>query len=285
MQPDVIPVDVLVRLKNDRSKRSAHFACLRAMPFCTECEPIKDGVQRLETWLKIACEIRHRWLEQVVVLVLASIADDGIVVSNGKDLSLTWQDVTRLVVAPSAARLEDPYLATAHAIALCVLYKYCSDQTYSRNLMMSLNPKIYPRVSSEFIHQFQTLERADQSRRKVVAKLVSCAIANVLRATRDESRFERKRCKRERRKMASGLALQASTTTKGATCSNASPAEEPPTWVSDAANECIVCLDELGSKRTLLSCGHARCCHACAMVVHECPLCQVPVRVFMQIFV
>jgi hypothetical protein len=52
-----------------------------------------------------------------------------------------------------------------------------------------------------------------------------------------------------------------------------------------AVDECIICFDIIGSRRSLLTCGHARCCAVCAAAVVQCPMCRLPVHVIMEIYV
>jgi hypothetical protein len=186
MSSNAIPADVLARLKIDDSKRSAHFACLKAMPFCADDEPILEGVRRLGVWFRTACEIRHRWLERVVVLVLASIYAENTVTFIGKDLDQVWRDVTRMVVSPRAEPLCEHYLTNARAVAFCVLFDWFPAEY--RDLAVSLRASQYAPPISQVIDFLQERERTDRMRQKVVSNLVSSAITNVLKSTRDAAK-------------------------------------------------------------------------------------------------
>ena len=283
--------DVLELLRRDRSNRAAHYACLKATPFCKESETLQDGVERLDAWLRISAELNHRPLNKVVVVVLACfLLESAGRVTCVAGLNDAWLDITRSVVSPCATTVPESYLRDARMTALFTLYKYMPE-TY-RGELMSVSPREATCTTRPVLEELQEVELAEQVRRRVVGKLVATAIGNVLKGVREHGRIQRLRSKKERRRLAEAmqnvslddLAEETFTSTEE---SDSTPLNtlEVPADTSSAADECIVCLEPIGSKRPLFTCGHARCCSMCAPIVHECPMCRQPVRILMDIFV
>ena len=291
----VIAKDVLKLLKGDRSKRAAHIACLRANPFCTESETLEDGVARLAAWLKVSIALNHRPLNQVVVIVLACflVDDSRNRVTCVADLNKVWLSIARESVSPCATGyVSEAYMATANIAALCTLYNFTPDK-YGETLM-SIDAKECTCETRHVLGELQGIELATQARRRVVRNLVESAVRNVLKGVREDARGNRMRLKKQRRKLVrsmqsvslddSPLEVAASPPSTALTTTTIEVTESIDSNGS-AADECIVCFESLGSKRALLSCGHARCCGVCAHKIKECPMCRLPVNVLMEVFV
>ena len=288
----IVANDVLDLLKSDGSKRAAHIACLRAIPFCTESETLKDGVDRLGAWFDMSVELNHEPLHQVVVIVLACFLITGSNrVTCSADLNKTWLEIARNVVTPFAANVSRSYITDAEAVAICTLYNSMPEK-YGRRLMST-----HSRGCSWEVQQMlagrQAVEFVEQTRRKVVGKLMESAIGNVLKRMKDDARCQRLRLKKQRRRLIKSTQLDDSTenpaTEQVDSLENATPSilalEGVDSSSSRGADECLVCFDPLGSKRLLFTCGHARCCLVCAPILPECPMCQQPVSILMEIFV
>ena len=202
----LIAEDVLELLKRDRSKRAAHFACLRAIPFCTQYETLRDGVDRLDAWRTIALKLHHGPLAQVVFLVLACFSiDPGSIgkITSVDDLNGTWIDVVRSVVSPSATIVDEGYFANAHIVALCTLYAYLPGK-YGAQLM-SVDPNACVCATRNILGELQKRELAKKARCLLVGKLVESAVQNVLKQARADARVQRLRCKKERRRLSKRL--------------------------------------------------------------------------------
>ena len=291
----VVAEDVLQVLRRDGSKRAAHFACLRAIPFCTKSETLEDGVARLGAWLDVSLKLKHRPLTQVVVIVLACfLVDTTREVTCITELNQTWLEIARDVVSPCATTVDEHYLVDAHIIARCTLYKFMP-QTYGKQLL-SIRPRRCGGETRRVLEQLQRTELMAQARCRVVNKLVERAVRNVLKRVSDDARGARLRLKKQRRNLVKSMQ----------DVSLAETAKEMPMPIeqvdlplevataplaalevpdsSRASDECLVCFESLGSKRPLLTCGHARCCAICTPTLQECPMCQTPVRILMEIF-
>jgi hypothetical protein len=293
----VVAEDTLRVLRRDRSKRAAHFACLRAIPFCTKSETLEDGVARLGAWLDIGTKLNHRPLTQVVVLVLACfLVDNTWRVTCVAELNEMWLKIARDVVSPCAAAVGERYLVHAQIIAHCTLYKFMP-QAYGRTLL-STRPKYCSCETRRVLKELQRAELVAQARRRVVSKLVECAVRNVLKRLSDDARGARLRLKKQRRNLVKPMQsmsldgevkeMLAPTGQVDLPLEVATPprtALEAQDSGSRASDECLVCFDSIGSKRPLLTCGHARCCAVCAPTLQECPMCQQPVCILMDIFV
>ena len=319
----VIADEAIELLKRDRSKRAAHFACLRAIPFCMQYETLCDGVDRLDAWRTIALKLHHRLLAQVVFLVLASfsIAPGSIGrIASIDDLNGIWNDVVRSVVSPSATSVDEEYFANAHIVALCTLYAYLPGK-YGAQLM-SVDPNACVRATRNILEELQKRELAEKTRCLLVGKLVESAVQNVLKNARADAQVQRLRWKKERRRLSKCMhaatlddtrpeqngwtkewhmlpdAMQSMThedpklacENHGSMTRKTSPLLEVEgaigdTHISGAADECVVCLDAIGSKRKLFTCGHAQCCDDCAHVLRECPLCRTSASILMDVFV
>jgi hypothetical protein len=288
----IVANDVLDLLKRDGSKRAAHIACLRAIPFCTESETLKDGVDRLGAWFDMSVELNHKPLHQVVSIVLACFL---IVGSNrvtcGADLNKRWLEIARNVVTPFATKISKSYITDVGAVAICTLY-YSMPERYRRRLM-STNSRGCSCEVRQMLADRQAVEFVKQTRRKVVGKLMESAIGNVLKRMKDDARCQRLRLKKQRRRLKS-MSLDDSTenpaTEQVDSLENATPSILALEGVDSSSSsrgtdECLVCFDSLGSKRLLFTCGHARCCLVCAPILPECPMCQQPVSILMEIFV
>jgi hypothetical protein len=288
----IVANDVLDLLKRDGSKRAAHIACLRAIPFCTESETLKDGVDRLGAWFDMSVELNHKPLHQVVSIVLACFL---IVGSNrvtcGADLNKRWLEIARNVVTPFATKISKSYITDVGAVAICTLYNSMPEK-YGRRLM-STNSRGCSCEVQQMLAGRQSVEFVEQTRRKVVGKLMESAIGNVLKRMKDDARCQRLRLKKQRRRLIKSTQLDDSTenpaTEQVDSLENATPSilalEGVDSSSSRGADECLVCFDPLGSKRLLFTCGHARCCLVCAPMLPECPMCQQPVSILMEIFV
>ena len=291
--------DVLELLKRDGSRRAAHVAALRAIPFCTEFETLHDGVVRLDAWLSISSKLNHQPLNELVIVVLACFADQD-AKCNVKcihSLNRMWVEITRDLLSPCATPHDAGYLRNARVVALCVLHNYLPEK-YGKELMAANSDgyKYLPSVRG-LLDGSQQIELAAQARRKVIHKMVDSAVRNVLRKTKEETKCQRLRSKRQRRKAAAALTKPMQTACV-ITVEHPSPIpcgdqlEKEPSesveisaTISRAADECIICLDVIGSKRSLFSCGHALWCDVCAIEVHECPMCRQPISILMDIFV
>ena len=291
----VISEDTLQVLRRDRSKRAAHFACLKAIPFCTKSETLEDGVARLGAWLDVSLKLNHRPLTQVVAIVLACfLVDNTQRVTCVAELNETWLEIARDVVSPCATTIGEQYLVDAQIIARCTLYKFMP-QTYGKQLL-SMRPKSCSCETRWALEELQHAELMAQARRRVVSKLVECAVRNVLKRVSDDSRGARLRLKKQRRNLVKSMQHVSLADT-----ANEMPMEteqvDLPLEVataplaaleapdsSRASDECLVCFESLGSKRPLLTCGHARCCAVCTPKLQECPMCQKSVRILMEIF-
>ena len=128
----------------------------------------------------------------------------------------------------------------------------------------------------------------------MVGKLVKEAVCNVLSKAREEAKVQQRRAKKTRRKRTQSTELvlveeRCTECEKQADVNTPVRASAPSCTSSDpvavAADECVVCLDALGSKRPLFTCGHARCCAVCAALVWDCPMCRLPAQVIMEIYV
>ena len=287
--------DVLQVLRRDGSKRAAHFACLRAIPLCTESETLEDGVARLGAWLDISTTLKHRPLNKVVVIVLACfLVDNTQRVTCVSQLNETWIEIVRDVVSPCATTVGEQYLLDAQIIARCTLYKFMPE-TYGKQLL-SIRPKGCSCETRWALEDFQRTELMAQARRRVVSKLVECAVRNVLKRVSDDARGARLRLKKQRRNLVKSMQdVSLAQTAKEMpmpieqvdlpleVATEPVAAREAPDS-SRASDECLVCFESLGSKRPLLTCGHARCCAVCTPKLQECPMCQTPVRILMEIF-
>ena len=291
--------DVLELLKRDGSKRAAHFACLRAIPFCRESETLEDGVERLAAWFDMSVELKHQPLHQVIIIVLACFLVTGSNrVTCGADLNERWLETAYDVVAPFAAKVNERYIADAEAVAICTLYNSMPEK-YGEKLL-STHSRGCSCAARRMLTEHQTVVSVEQVRRKLVSKLVESAMKNVLKGVKDDARCQRLRLKKQRRKLVKSM-QSVSLVGQSPVCdehvtsmhteSNL-PLERVKLSISvgrgetsSAADECIVCLEPIGSKRALFTCGHARCCGECAATVHECPMCRQPVSILMEIFV
>ena len=295
----VVAEGVLELLRRDRSNRAAHYACLKAAPFCKESESLQHGVRRLDAWLTLSVELDHGFLNKVVVVVLACflLKSSGRVKSVA-DLNDTWLDITRSVVSPCATTVHESYLRDARMAALFTLYKYMPEK-YGVALM-SVEKTNVTCVTRHILDELQGVELAEQARRNVVGKLVACAIRNVIKGVKEHARVQRLRWKKERRRLTKSIdPLPLDDAGPGGENEGRPMTEDAPPHASllaataiatpvdtsSVVDECIVCLDPIGSKRPLFTCGHARCCSLCAPIVHECPMCRQPVRILMDIFV
>ena len=287
----VVAEDVLELLRRDRSNRAAHYACLKAVPFCKESETLQHGVRRLDGWLTISAKLDHRPLNKVVVIVLACFMLESVGrVTCAKDLNDAWLDIARSVVSPCATTVDESYLRDARMTALFTLYNYMPRKY--RGQLMSVSPREATYTTRHILEELQGVELAEQAKRNVVSKLVESAIRNVIKGAKEHAKVQRLRCKKERRRLAEAmknvslddLAEETFTSTEEADSTPLNTLEVPAD-TSCAADECVVCLDPIGSKRPLFTCGHARCCSMCAPIVHECPMCRQPVRILMDIFV
>jgi hypothetical protein len=286
---NIVAKDVLELLKRDGSKRAAHLACLRAVPFCTESETLKDGIARLGAWFDMSVELNHEPLHQVVVIVLACFVITGSDrVTYSADLNKRWLETSHDVVTPFAAKVSESYIADAEAVAICALYDSMPEK-YGRRLMSTHSTGCNCGVR-RVLAERQTVESVEQVRRKLVGKLVGFAIWNVLRGVKDDARCQRLRLKKQRRRLIK-LSLDDSTNGPGTEHVDALEIATPPPLAlevvdrSTGADECLVCFGPIGSKRLLFTCGHARCCLACAPMLPECPMCRQPVSILMEIFV
>ena len=285
---NIVAKDVLELLKRDGSKRAAHLACLRAVPFCTESETLKDGIARLGAWFDMSVELNHEPLHQVVVIVLACFVITGSDrVTYSADLNKRWLETSHDVVTPFAAKVSESYIADAEAVAICTLYNSMPEK-YGRRLMSTHSRGCNCGVR-RVLAERQTVESVEQVRRKLVGKLVGFAIGNVLRGVKDDARCQRLRLKKQRRRLIK-LSLDDSTDDLGTEQVGALEIATPPLALevvdrSTGADECLVCFGPIGSKRLLFTCGHARCCLACAPMLPECPMCRQPVSILMEIFV
>ena len=297
MAMTVIAEDILQVLRRDRSRRAAHFACLRAIPFCTTSETLEDGVARLGAWLDVSLKLNHRPLTRVVVIVLACfLVDNTQRVTCVSKLNETWLEIARDVVSPCATTIGEQYLVDAQIIARCTLYKFMP-QTYGKQLL-SMRPKSCSCETRWALEELQHAELMAQARRRVVSKLVECAVRNVLKRVSDDSRGARLRLKKQRRNLvksmqhvsladtANEMPMQTEQVDLPLEVARTAPLatllEAPDS--SRASDECLVCFESLGSKRPLLTCGHARCCAVCTPKLQECPMCQKSVRILMEIF-
>ena len=321
----VISEDVLELLRSSRSQRTTHLACLRASPLCKQYETLEEGVERLDTWLVTSVEFDNLPLKMVVTIVLASflIDDESTRVTSVAKLNDTWLDIVRATISPCAtAKIDLKYYKNAQKVALCTLYRYMPAK-YSSTILMHINPKTCIGATRHIIEQCQQMELAEQRRRVLVSKLVHSAVQNVLKGVTEEARGQRLREKKQRRRLARSSharqedqAQQEAWTKKSHRIVHESMQLVVHTDVdidvdhhqsqksslmenldqtlettvatdatSNAADECVVCLDALGSKRPLFTCGHARCCLDCASTVQECPLCRREVSIIMQVFV
>ena len=287
----VIAQDLLELLQRDKSKRAAHYACLKATPFCKESETLQHGVRRLDEWLTISAKLDHRPLNKVVVIVLACFMLESVGrVTCAKDLNDAWLDIARSVVSPCATTVDESYLRDARMTALFTLYKYLPG-TY-KVALMSVKPTDATSTTRAILEELQRIEMAEQAKRNVVSKLVESAIRNVIKGAKEHAKVQRLRCKKERRRLAESVQnvslddpVKATFTTTEEVDPTPLNCLEVPADTGSAADECVVCLDPIGSKRPLFTCGHARCCSACAPIVQECPMCRQPVRILMHIFV
>ena len=200
----VVAEDILQMLRRDRSRRAAHFACLRAIPFCTKSETLEDGVARLGAWLDISMKLNHRPLTRVVVIVLACfLIDNTQRVTCVSKLNETWLEIARDVVSPCATTVDAQYLVDAHIVAHCTLYKFMP-QTYGRTLL-SIRPKRCGSETRWALEELQQAELMAQARRRVVSKLVECAVRNVLMRVSDNARCARLRLKKQRRNLVKSM--------------------------------------------------------------------------------
>ena len=286
-----IAEDSLELLKRDRSKRTAHAVCLRAIPFCASSETLQTGVERLDTWLAISVNLNHRPLEQVVLVVLACFLTIESRVTSIDKLNERWLEITRDVVSPCATSiLDEGYLRNARKVALCVLYKYMPLKYGSP--LLKVRPRECACATREVLEELQRKEWAERARVRIVGRLVSSAMQNVLSRAREETKVQQRRAKKVRRKLIQSTELVEDRCTEYEKPTNASasvgvstPSCTPSHPIAVAADECAVCLEALGSKRPLFTCGHARCCTECAAIVQDCPMCRLPVHVLMEIYV
>ena len=297
MAMTLIAEDILQVLRRDRSKRAAHFACLRAIPFCTKSETLEDGVARLGAWLDISMKLKHRPLTQVVVVVLACfLVGNTRRVTCVAELNATWLEIARATVSPFAPIVDEQYLVNAHIIARCTLYNFMP-QTYGKHLL-SIRPRRCGCETRWVLEALQRSELMEQTRRRVVSRLVECAVRNVIKSVSDDARGTRLRLKKQRRNLAKSM--QDVSLVDDIAKEILMPTEQVALPLEDttaplaalevsnscrvSAVECLVCFEPLGSKRSLLTCGHARCCAVCTPKLQECPLCQQPVSILMEIF-
>ena len=173
---------------------------------------------------------------------------------------------------------------------MCVLYKYMPLKYGSQ--LLKVGPRGCTCSTREVLEGLQRAELARRARLRVVSQLVTSAIQGVLNRVREETKVKQRRAKKMRRKRMQSselmeeqfvecekhLAYCASVGVCTPSCTSNDP-------VGVAADECTVCLETLGSKRPLFTCGHARCCSACAAIVHDCPMCRSPLQVMMEIYV
>ena len=287
--------DILPWLTLDRSKRAAHAACLRAVPFCTSTETLQIGVERLDEWFRLSVALDHTEINQVVVIVLACFHLSSCNVNNVEELNDAWLEIVREILSPRGKPADEKYFVHTRMLALCTLYLYIprnyADVLVTSSLTCSCDCPCETKCRIESLKQSELAERA---RETVVGKLVKEAMRNVLSRAREEAKVHQRRAKKTRRKrtQSTELVLMEERCTEGekqADVNTPVRASAPSCTSSDpvavAADECIVCLDALSSKRPLFTCGHARCCTACAAIVNNCPLCRLPVEVIMEIYV
>lgn len=290
--------------KHDHSRGAAHAACLRATPFCSENESLADGVQRLGAWLTASLELKQNYLNQVIVVVLASFWVGGTGrIASVRDLNDAWVQITRDVFGPLPPKLEKSYLLNARMIALCTLCKYMPERYGER--LVNVRTAGIARDTRVLVNEIRSQVLAEWTMRRVVGKLVETAVSNVLRGAREEAVLQHRRSKKLRRRLArvsigvAGVLQRAPSPVPPSipptppspqalptlAIVTAPPMQRGSTTCNTAAHECVVCLGELSSKRPLLACGHARYCSTCAYSLHECPLCRKAVGVVMEIFV
>ena len=152
--------------------------------------------------------------------------------------------------------------------ALFTLYTYLPEKY--RGQLMSVSPREATYTTRHILEELQGVELAEQSKRNVVSKLVESAIRNVIKGAKEHAKVQRLRCKKERRRLAESMQNVSLDDPEETFTSTPLTALQGPEDTSCAADECVVCLDPIGSKRPLFTCGHARCCSMCAPIVHEC---------------
>ena len=282
-------------LSRDRSKRAAYAACLRAVPFCTSTETLQVGVERLDKWLRRSVALSHSEISQVVVVVLACFQLSSCSVNNVDELNDTWIKIVREILSPQGKLADEKYLLHARMLALCTLYFYIP-WNYAGVLVTSRFACSCdcPCEIKLLIESLQRSELAERARETVVGKLVRKAVRNVLDRAREEAKVQQRRAKKTQRKrtQSTGLVFMEE---RRAECERqvevntpvraSAPSCTPSDPVAVAADECVVCLDALGSKRPLFTCGHARCCAMCAALVRDCPMCRLPAQLIMEIYV
>ena len=292
-----IPKDSLALLCRDRSKRAAHGVCLRAVPFCASTETLQVGVERLNEWLRMSVALNHSKVNQVVVVVLACFQLECCSVKNVDELNETWLGIVREILSPHGKPADEEYLLHARMLALFTLYTYIpwdyADVLLTSRFTCSCGSPCETKCRMESLQRSELAERA---REKVVGALVKKAIRNVLNMTREETKVQQRRAKKKTRRkriQATEVVLieercaecekheDASALVLGASAPSCAPSDP----VAIAADECVVCLESLGSKRPLFTCGHARCCASCAAAVQDCPMCRLQVKVLMEIYV
>ena len=287
--------DSFVLLSHGRSKRAAHAACLRAIPFCTAIETLQVGVARLDEWLRMSVALNQSEINQVVVVVLACFQLSSCSVNNVDELNDTWLEIVRALLSPQGGPADEKYLLHARILALCTLYTYMPSKyahvLLTSHLACSCSCSCETRWLVASLRQSELAERA---RCTVVGELVKKVVCNVLNRAREETKVQQRRAKKTRRKrmQSTEFVLIEECCTEcekevdaSAPAGASAPSCTPSDPVLVAADECVVCLEALGSKRPLFTCGHARCCTECSAIVRDCPMCRLQVQVLMQIYV
>lgn len=291
-----IPKDSLTLLSRDRSKRAAHGVCLRAVPFCASTETLQVGVERLNEWLRMSVALNHSEINEVVVVVLACFQLRSCSVKNVHALNETWLGIVREILSPQGKPVDKEYLLHARILALFTLYTYIpwdyADVLLTSRFACSCD---CPCETKCRLESLQRSELAERAREKVVGELVKKVMRNVLNMAREETKLQQRRAKKTRRKriQATEVVLieerctecEKHEDTSALVLGAPAPSCAPSDPVAIAADECVVCLESLGSKRPLFTCGHARCCASCAAVVQDCPMCRLQVKVLMEIYV
>lgn len=311
-----VPTGALELLAGDRSKRSAQAACLRASPFCSESKSLQDGVERLDAWLTMSCELNCVHLNQVVVSVLACfspLVEAPHRIRCVRDLNEAWIQVTGDILGPLARKVDERHLLDGRLVALCTLCEYLPERHGEQLTKVSTTGSA--KATRSLVEEVRSRLLAERARRRIVGKLVEAAVNNVLRRVREDAVVQQRRSKKLRRRLtrlsigldSTPASLSPPSPTPHTPRSPRSPptppspqtphSPPPPVIVpatpsqhhaqheSTRSNECVVCFDELAPKRPLLTCGHARCCSLCAYTLQECPLCRKAVSVIMEIFV
>ena len=239
-------------------------------PLLRPCDDYINGLHRLADLRRIAVRHGNNRLFFVCIMTIVHYVTGRSLVVDIASLNITFANSGR---TPHIS-LSDSEWVHLDTVAMRVLLKMF-EARYIDEVVSICRQSADMRVLAVVVHNVQ-------SRRRVVGKLVQNVLSNILKSAKKRE----KRVRRRRPLEEPPEALKPPPSDKPPEASPTEPSsplppltEEPaPTTDELTRAECVVCLDDLESRRALLvCCKTARVCADCASLLTTCPLCSVAI--------